>query len=281
MDKKAFAIVLLALAAALPLAAQEDEVPPTLPRLQSRLEATVDGLDRDAAKAASALGQKGLLGADTRGILRDLCAAHPGCVDCTAVDAKGVIRLVEPEAFRRFEGRDIGKQEQVQRVQRTQKPALSAVFEAVEGFDAADLEHPVLGAAGDLLGSVSALFKPEEVLARACGGAAEQAGFEVWILQADGRFLYGTRRESIGKNLLTDERFKAFPSVAALGRQLAERPEGTATYEFAEPGQKPAVRRAYWTTYDLHGAQWRILITRNASVTGPFGPAIAGAVGTL
>jgi hypothetical protein len=272
--------IVLAAAAALSLAAQEP-VPPTLPRLQSRLEVVIDSLDRDVAKAAAALAEKGLLGPETRGILRVLCAKHAGCVDCTAVDAKGVMRVVEPEAYRKFEGQDISGQEQVQRLHQNRKPVLSAAFKAVEGFDAVDLEHPVLGPSGELLGSVSALVKPEALLAEACGGAAEQAGFEVWVLQSDGRILYGTRKQSIGKNLFADERFKAFPSVAALGRQLAERYEGAAAYEFAEKGQKPVPRRAFWTTYDLHGTAWRILITRNADVTAPFGPAIVGAVGTL
>ena len=219
--------------------AQQAPVPPTVPRLQSRLEVAIDALDRDVAKAAEALGEKGLIGPEARGVLRDLCARHAGCVDCTAVDAKGVMRAVEPEAYRKFEGSDISGQEQVRRLQQTRKPVLSAAFRAVEGIDAVDLEHPVLSPSGEVLGSVSALVEAQELLAQACGKAAEQAGFEVWVLQTDGRILYGTRRDSIGKNLFTDERFTAFPSVAQMGRQLADQYEGSAAYEFAEKGQKP------------------------------------------
>ena len=62
--------------------------------------------------------------------------------------------LVEPPEYRQFEGTNISTQAQVRRRQQTRMPVMSQALESVEGFYAADIEQPVLGPDGQLLGSL-------------------------------------------------------------------------------------------------------------------------------
>ncbi len=256
----------LVLAAVVPNARGADlESPPVLLALQQDLTSALKAMDADVARVVRRLRKSGLFGKAAENALGRLCAGHASAVDCTAVDPKGIMRLVAPAEYKRFQGSDIGDQEQIQRLRQTKRPVLSAAFRAVEGFDAMDLEHPVLGSKGRLLGSVSLLFRPEKLIAATVGRRAEESGWEVWVLETGGRFLYGTLPVSIGKNLMTDSRYQPFPSLVALGQRIVREPSGSGSYEFGEPGQKSVTKRGVWTTVELHGTPWRLLVTR----TGP------------
>jgi len=82
-------------------------------------------------------------------------------VDCTAINARGIVLTVEPEKYRRVAGKDISGQPQVTRVLQHKTPVPGSLFGAAEGFAAMDAEYPVFCWIGQLAGSVSLLFKPE------------------------------------------------------------------------------------------------------------------------
>lgn len=52
------------------------------------------------------------------------------------------------------------------------------------------MEHPVFSGHGDLLGSVSVLFKPKEVLAAAWGKAKTQPALKPWAMDAAGCIIH-------------------------------------------------------------------------------------------
>jgi HK/GC/Chemotaxis protein-like, sensor domain/Cache domain len=98
------------------------ELPPVLAELQKKITAELDKMDREVARLAGKLSEKDFKTAQTRKMLGDLCRSFPYAVDCAVVDRTGRMVLVEPEAFREFEGSDIGAQEQVARLQSTKRP---------------------------------------------------------------------------------------------------------------------------------------------------------------
>jgi kynurenine formamidase len=235
--------------------------PGFLPALQQRIQDSLEALDADVRSTASQVRTAGLLGAEARQALDRLARAHACAIDGATVDMRGIMRVVAPEDYRRFEGADLSQQAQVRRLQKTRQPVLSASFTSVEGIDAVDLEHPVFDAQGKLLGSVSLLIKPEILLRDVAERSSLPAGWDVWLIETTGRFLYGSKKAAIGKNLFRDSRYQPFPSLRALGRRMARQTDGGGTYEFAEPGETPTSRQAFWTTVSLHGTAWRLLVT--------------------
>jgi hypothetical protein len=120
--------------------------PPLLAEAAQNLSVELNRLDDGLGRAAQKLGKSGLTGPEARGALSALCSKFSYAVDCAAVDMQGTMVTLEPAPFRRFEGKNIAGQEQVQRILKTGKPVLSGVFRAVEGFPAIDAEYPVANA---------------------------------------------------------------------------------------------------------------------------------------
>ncbi len=237
--------------------------PPVFINVNDRLVKHFKMMDADLADAARQMSKTPLRGLDARRILRGLCTGRPYVVDCAAVNAKGIMVTIEPERYRRYEGADISRQQQVAQLLSTKRPVFSHVFRAEEGFDAVDLEHPVFNAKREFIGSVSMLIKPEILLASIIEPLLGGVPTEVWVMQKDGRILYDAKKEEIGKMLFSDPMYKPFPGLLAVGERISSQPRGRGTYEFYEKGsKKPVKKEAFWNTIGLYGIEWRLVITR-------------------
>jgi hypothetical protein len=236
------------------------QLPPILSDIEKEITAQFDKMDKDVAQVAKSLSGKDLRTAGTRKVLGDLCRRYPYAVDCSFVDRKGRMILVEPVEYAKFEGSDISSQEQVICLQKTKKPVLSNAFKAVEGFDAVDLEHPVFSPAGEFEGSVSMLTRPEVMLAAIISPVVHGMPVDVWLMQKDGRILYDPDKAEVGLMLFDDPIYKPYPQLLALGTLIARERRGTGSYEFLGAGlKKPVMKDAYWTTVGLHGTEWRLV----------------------
>src|SRR5262249_19281322 len=219
-------------------------------------------LDTDLAQAATQLAAVGLTDSAAHQILLKLCADNPAVVDCATVDLAGRMVALEPAAFKQFEGVDISQQEQVRRLHRTKKPVLSNAIRAVEGFDAVDLERPIVSPQGKLRGSVSLLIKPEALLSAIIAPAVQGFPVEVWVIQRDGRILYNPDPELIGRNVFHDPACGPSPPFHSLARKIAATKAGSGIYDCRLQGHQAAVKKqAFWTTVGLHRTAWRLLVT--------------------
>jgi S-adenosylmethionine hydrolase len=225
------------------------------------VQAALDRLDGDLERAASRLSGMELGGEAARGVLRELAAAHPDVVDFSTVGGSGVMLAVEPQAYRSAEGSDISDQEQVVRLHATLRPVLSKTFRAVEGFEAVDLEWPVLRSDGALAGSVSALVRTDtflgDIVAKLPTGADVD---KLWAMDTDGLILYDPDAAQVGTDLFMDPLYRPYASLLSLGREIAREPAGTGSYEFLAKGSSTAiVKDATWSTVGLHDTAWRIV----------------------
>lgn len=180
----------------------ESGIPPALIEAQKAIQKTLDSLDASLEGAARDLAKEENLNSPrVRPILGKLCADAPrGCiVDCCTVDPAGRIAAMEPETFRSHEGADISTQEQVVRLHQTRQPVLSLHMTMVEGFDAVDLEWPVVGEGGSFKGSVSVLIRPEALIEAAIRPAIEGLPVSIWVMQRNGRILYDVHRDETGR----------------------------------------------------------------------------------
>jgi hypothetical protein len=249
------------------------ELPPILSDLEKEITAELDKVDKDVAGVARSLSGIEFNKAGTRKMLGDLCRPYPYAVDCAFVDRSGRMVLVAPGEYRGFEGSNISEQEQVIRLQQSEKPVLSNAFRAVEGFDAVDLQHPVFSPGGEFEGSVSILFRPESLLSHVLMPVLQGMPVEAFVMQTDGRILYDEDKEEVGRMMFEDPMYKPFPQLLALGTLVCREKTGSGSYDFMQKGSKKLVRKdARWTTVGLHGTEWRLVVmhvrTGNALSSG-------------
>ncbi|RJP18407.1 MAG: hypothetical protein C4527_29175 [Candidatus Omnitrophota bacterium] len=247
--------------------------PPILASVKKKIQTVLDHMDGQLAKAADRLGKTGFDEPQTREILQRLFQSTPYVVDACTVDRNGIMRMVEPQAYQKHEGADISKQEQILRLHRTRKPVLSQSFRAVEGFDAVDLEWPVIAEQNVLIGSVSLLIRPESLLGELIVPDVKGFPVDFWVMQTDGRILYDFDVEEIGRNVFSDPIYQPFPQLRELGKTIASQRTGSGQYTFLDQGLKKSVeKKAVWETVSLHGTEWRLIMTQmmnepTASVT--------------
>jgi hypothetical protein len=232
------------------------EIPRVLSEFQESVQAELERMDSTLSRAAAELARTGLTGPEARAILARLCQENPAAVDCAAIDRTGRMVTIEPAAYRSQEGADISQQAQVIALHRTRKPVLSTVFRAVEGFDAADLEWPVVGTDGELIGSVSILFKPEAMLRPIAQAAKLDDLWGLWAMQTDGRILYDADPQWIGAWLPTQD----VNSPRAYRRATRERSGYGAYEELGEGSGRKEKWQLYWVTAGLHGTEWRLIL---------------------
>jgi hypothetical protein len=237
------------------------ELPPILSELEKEIMAKLNKMDQSLARIARRLSEKDLKTAQMRKMLGDLCRSYPYAIDCAVVDRDGKMVLVEPAEYAGFEGSDISAQEQMIRLRESKKPVLSNVIKTVEGIDAVDLEHPVFSSRGKLAGSVSVLFRPESLFSYVLSPVLRGMPAEAFVMQTDGKILYDSDKEEVGRMLFDDPMYKPFPQLLALGTLISREKKGAGSYEFKQEGLEKLVKKdAHWTTVGLHGTEWRLVV---------------------
>jgi hypothetical protein len=237
---------------------------PLLLNVQQKVQKVLEEVDRNLVASAGELARTGLDSPAARSILAGMCpnASHPYLMDCCTVSPKGRMLLVEPAAYKSSEGEDISGQEQIVRLHATKQPVMSRTISMVEGFDAVDLERPVMSGSGELLGSVSVLIKPEELFASIIPPAIKGYQVNIWVVETNGRILYDGHEGEIGRNLIDDPIYTPFKDLQNLGARIAAEPSGEGSYAYYQAGSGSSVvnKRAFWTTVGLHGTQWRVVL---------------------
>lgn len=243
--------------------------PSLLVTVQQQIQTTLEEVDKKLAAVAKELVGTGPAHPGVRAVLGRICPnpAQPYLIDCCTVDPKGKILAVEPQDFKGSEGADISGQEQIVRLHCTKQPVMSRALAMVEGFDAVDLEQPILSQSGELLGSVSVLINPETFLASVITPAIQGFPVQIVVMEKDGRILYDADEGEIGKNLFQDALYKPFKELQDLGRRIAKEPSGSGSYAFYEEGSEKTVvtKRATWNTIGIHGTEWRLVMIQKAT----------------
>ena len=256
----------------------ESGIPPALIDAQRETQKTLESLNASLEVAARDLAKEGSLNSpQVHSILGKLCAdnLHGYVVDCCTVDAEGRIVAIEPEIYKAHESADISKQEQVVRLHQTRQPVLSLNMPMVEGFDAVDLEWPIIGGSVDLKGSVSLLIRPEVLIEATIRPMIEGLPVDIWVMEKNGRILYDIDKDAIGRDLFTDPVFKPYAQLLAVGKRIADEPTGSGFYEFSKEGSADIVRKhAHWTTVGLHGTDWRIVMVQAIAGDQPVGASV-------
>jgi hypothetical protein len=242
----------------------EKELKSATENMQVILQSKLSNLNNTVSEAAKNISKSGVQGEETRKILTAICNKYSYLADCTVSDPYGKIMSAAPDSYRRFERTDTATSETSKKFfadsSVSRKPMLSSIFRAVEGIDGVVLVWPVITEQDELLGYVSALFKPEDLLEGTVSSAAKIRAIKVNVNQVDGTTLYCSNGQETGKNLFTDERYKAYPELLAIGERMKVQKSGSATYTFpSDKTGQPVKKTGTWATIGLHDTEWRIL----------------------
>jgi serine/threonine-protein kinase len=233
----------------------------TLNEAVRRIAVVLSDADRSLQEAAGRIG-KGLdAQADIRADVRNLCAGKPYVIDCSFLNAKGVMQIVEPEKFRKFEGSNLAAQAVTARILRVRKPVFSELFVGIEEVHASLLAYPVFNMNKEFVGSVGIFFSPELLVRKAIEGLTIGKGVVVIVLEADGMNVYSTDPAQVRRSPLKHAEYQGFPELQGLVGMIVSQEEGAGTYQYVRPGTHQVVRKkAAWKTVSLYDGFWRVVI---------------------
>jgi hypothetical protein len=228
-----------------------------VPALQDRL----DSADAEVSATGKILSGTGITGPGADEALLSLAESNDWIVDAVTVAPDGTIAAVMPEQYQGVIGEYIGNQSHIVTILTDKKPALSPIFQTVEGFEAAAIAYPVLSSHRDLIGGISVPFRPDLLVGPIIMDAVQGTGYGVDVLQAtDGLILYDTDPAQIGKTP-DNPIYQEFPELRALLSEIMSQTSGSGTYRFTTPGSNLSVEKeAAWNTISLHGTEWRVVV---------------------
>lgn len=231
-------------------------------KIESGILSILSGIGSTISHAAKETGKTGLHHeTEIRKLLQKNCiAGKPYAINSTFIDSKGMMKFIEPEQYRSFEGSDISGQEAIIKILKTKKPQMGNVFVSVEGIKCIDIEYPVFSKGKQFLGSVSMIVKHIEMIRTVVEPIEKDLGVKSWVMQKDGLILYETDPTQTGLNLFTDPLYKDYPELIALGKRTIKEKEGVGFYTFLIHGTKNVVKkRAVWKTVHFLNNDWIIV----------------------
>ena len=233
-------------------------------KIETGILNNLNGIGDTISFVAKETGKIGLNGeAEIRKLLQRNCAASPYVINSAFIDSKGIMKIIEPDKYREYEGSDISKQEAVISMLKTKKPRMGNVFLSVEGIKSIDIEYPVFSKGKQFVGSVSMLVKHEEMIRAVAETIEKDLGVKCWVMQKDGLILYETDPTQTGLNLFTDPLYKDYPELIALGKRMVKEKKGEGFYTFLVHGTKNVVKkRVVWKTVHFFNNDWIIAAYR-------------------
>jgi hypothetical protein len=228
-----------------------------VPDLQSRLN-SIDG-------SLAALIKKSRMDvkkeSEIRGLLNALLDENPDIVEASFVDAKGVMRQIEPREYKNFENTDISSQEHVKAMLKKPEPLLSSGFTAVEHFTAVVISRPLYDSNKAFSGSVNLVIRPELLVDSLLKKTTIPDDYELWIMQPDGMIIYDQDRGEIGRMLFSDPIYKDYGNLLKLSKKIVAAPAGEGSYIYLAPeSNEKAIKNAIWQSVKLHNREWRVVL---------------------
>ncbi len=260
-----FVLVLVLGMALLVMSCSKDTIatpPVQLNQLQAALDSVLHAMDNDLAEGAISLKSTGCEGDMCRTILQHILSERPYVVDAASLSSPGILTVVEPAEYRKFEGTDVSSQEHIKRLFEEGMPVMSKAFIAAGGYKVVDIHYPVKGNNEEIRGALNLQIDPDKLFGHIFESILAKVDAEGWLIQKDGLFLYETDAEEVGKNLFKDPLYSS-EEIQKLSHKIINDSEGAMGYTFSSRGMgKPVAKIAWWKTVELYGTEWRVGVSK-------------------
>ncbi len=243
-----------------------------LEKVMTNATSELNTVDTTLKQAAESLSSTGLTGPEAEIIEKKLCKSNPYSINCIAIATNGTIMSVQPSDYSSIIGKNILKEEDVEKMLTTERPRMSNNIQTIEGISAITFLYPVLDKNGNLIGGISILIRQEPFFTDITD-AINSTDFQATITQKDGKIIYDGDPDQVGKYSLSDPLFRDFPSIIRLLKQAYNEKQGTGTYTFLkeatpDPKNPKTVKEdivdkaIVWNTTDLYGNEWKVFINK-------------------
>lgn len=179
----------------------------------------------------------------------------------TRVDHQGIILHTYPEN-KSVIGKDISKQDHVQRIIKEQKAIISDVFLAVQGYLAVAIHVPIFKA-NKFDGSIAILVPLNDLGKVHIGSIGNQKKGHIWLMSENNVEIYCSIKEHVGKPFLKTTH--NHHSSHNLLKQISGKQSGTVQGQHQDLGSidKNNVHDMYITFYKIHlgNTYWTTLIS--------------------
>lgn len=243
-------------------AVAEDNLSIAASKIESGISNTLKILGADLKIAAKETGKLTVnKESEIRKLLLGLCSNRPYAIDATFIDSAGIMKIIEPDQHRKYEGSDISNQETIILMQKIQKPKMGKVFDSVEGIKSVDIEYPVFSVNKKFSGSVSLLIKQDELVRYIAAPIEKVLGVKCLVMQKDGVIIYETDPTRTGLNLFNDLLYKDYPELISLGKRMVKEKDGTGYYTFLVNGTDKVIKKeAAWKTIHFFNNDWIVVV---------------------
>ncbi len=235
----------------------------TLIRAQALLADELWSISSGVLKASDDLRGQDLGSAEANAVLAELTVISGHIVNAVAMNSTGHIVNAYPENYGHVIGEYVGDHQATVEMTELGKPVFSDVFSAVEGFEAAVIAYPVFDGNDRIVGSVTALFRTEQMMGIMFQGLVIESSVGIMVEQVDGRILYDDDPSQVGKYTFEDPLYQQSPSLLELAEQVSELYSGQGEYDFSTDAGT-VHKKAIWTSVTLHERSWRVLVYWNA-----------------
>lgn len=228
----------------------------------NRIEQSLKTIDADLEKAAKDIGKDINEPMGKRQALSNLCSGKRYVVDCVFINTRGIMETVEPQKYRKNEGKNIENQELVRRMQKDKKPLFSQIFATAEGLQGVVFQYPVFDRKKKFAGSVSLFVMPEVLVRDAIKDVKLEKGMGITVVEPSGTNVFATEPEQVRLNVLTSPQYKGYDQLHDMVRRIIAEKEGSGTYHYKKPGTDIVVRKsAIWRNISFYDNFWRIVLT--------------------
>ncbi|WP_048151788.1 cache domain-containing protein [Methanolacinia paynteri] len=222
---------------------------------------TYTGLDDLFSRARDCAGSVGT--ADLQEKISEAASGKDYILTVAYIGSDGVLNAISPESEGINVGDSLAYQDSVARMNENKTPLLTDLFELKQGGYAAAVYYPVFS--GDsYLGFISITFVPETFFSKYAKELKEESGFEVMVLQTDGLILYDPDESEAGQQTFNNPAYEDFPGIIEAAEKVVKDWSGSCEYSYYATGTKDEiVKKAFWSTVDTGGNEWRIMVIKN------------------
>ncbi len=156
-------------------------------------------------------------------------------------------------------GQDVSDQDHIKEIRRTQKPVVSDVFTAVQGFRAIAVHVPVFQGK-DYRGSLAFLVRFERIAQQNLEGIRMGEDGYAWMISREGIELYCPVPGHVGKSVF--ENCKDFPDILAMAKNMVAGKQGVAAYEYNLIRDKTSrvMKHAVYLPVRIGNTFWSIVV---------------------
>ncbi len=236
---------------------------PVLHDAVSGINGELESVRTSAGESARVLGEAGLTSAAGKEAVRQAMLNHPYAESALVITKDGTVAMAVPENYAGVVNSDLSAHPETERAVRERVPIVSEVFSLEEGYSGVAQSYPVFKEGGEYLGFVSIAYRPDALIDRVIAPLTNGTPYDAWVAQTDGRVIYDTTPEEIGRNLFSDPGYQSRGLQEAFTRIAAE-PSGSLEYSFWDRNwERNVTKEAKWDTAGIDGAEWRIVVTRS------------------